>query len=83
MAVGNEYLQEAAHTIYEVNSDRVIREQCIRRREYDNQMNYYRTTIAKAIAEIAQKDTEIAQRDTEIAQRDAEIAALKEQLRKQ
>ncbi len=45
MAAGNEYLQEAAHTIYEVNSDRVIREQCIRRREYDNQMNYYRTTI--------------------------------------
>ncbi|MCM1183716.1 MAG: Rpn family recombination-promoting nuclease/putative transposase [Roseburia sp.] len=53
MAVENEYLREAAHTIYEINSDRVIREQCIRRKEYDNQMKYYQRTIAEKNAEIA------------------------------
>lgn len=53
MVVKNEYLQEAPHTIYEVNSDRVIREQCIRRKEYDRQMNYYKAAIAEKDAEIA------------------------------
>lgn len=80
MADKNEYLQEAAHTIYEVNSDRIIREQCIRRREYDSLMNYYKNTIARQEDVIAEKDTTIAEQNILIAQRDAEIAALKARL---
>lgn len=76
MADKNEYLQEAAHTIYEVNSDRIIREQCIRRREYDSLMNYYKNTIAE-------KENAIAKQNILIAQKDAEIAALKARLQKE
>lgn len=76
MADKNEYLQEAAHTIYEVNSDRIIREQCIRRREYDSLMNYYKNTIVE-------KENAIAKQNILIAQKDAEIAALKARLQKE
>ncbi len=55
LAEKNEMVQGAADTMYRLSQDRVIREQCRAREEYDWQMDYYE----KKMKELAEKDIEI------------------------
>ena len=89
MAAINEYMKSAAETIYEVSSDKNIREQCRRRAEFEsyeryinNLINDQKTTIDDLKQINADKDATIADREAEIARILAENAKLKELLNK-
>jgi predicted transposase/invertase (TIGR01784 family) len=87
MAETNEYIAEAAQTMYVLSSDKRIIEQCRRRREVEQEHNYYVSTIANQKAQLADKDNQIANmgnqladKDNHISELEAEIVALKAKL---
>lgn len=85
LAENNTYIQEATETIYQLNANAAIREQCEARNAYyarerhhaKIQKAYEEATAQLEIknAEIANKDAEIANKDAEIADKNAEIAS--------
>jgi hypothetical protein len=89
MAETNEYIAEAAQTMYVLSSDKRIIEQCRRRKEVEQEHKYYESTIAKKDALLADKDAQLADKDSQLAdkdnllaQKDARIAYLEAQLNK-
>lgn len=60
LATGNEYMQEAANTIFELNADELIRKQCRDREEYYQDLRNYERVIAQKDAAIMEKDATIA-----------------------
>jgi predicted transposase/invertase (TIGR01784 family) len=94
MAETNEYIAEAAQTMYVLSSDKRVIEQCRRRREVEQEHNYYVSTLAAQQAQIADlgnqlvdKDNQLADlgnqlvdKDNQINKLEAEIAALKAKL---
>jgi uncharacterized protein (DUF3084 family) len=61
-------------------SDKRILEQCRRRREVEQEHNYYESTIAKKDALIADKDKQLADKDNQLADKDNQIAELNAKL---
>jgi septal ring factor EnvC (AmiA/AmiB activator) len=87
MAETNEYIAEAAQTMYVLSSDKRVIEQCRRRREVEQEHNYYVSTLAAQQAQIADlgnqlvdKDNQITDMGNQINELEAEIAALKAKL---
>lgn len=70
MAATNQYIEAAANTIFEINSDENIRELCRRRAEFEAYERYN-------AAEHARKDSLLLQKDQQLAEKDSEIARLK------
>lgn len=70
MAATNQYIEAAANTIFEINSDENIRELCRRRAEFEAYERYN-------AAEHARKDSLLLQKDQQLAEKDLEIARLK------
>lgn len=52
LATENEYMQEAANTIFELNADELIRKQCRDREEYYQDLRNYERVIAQKDAAI-------------------------------
>ncbi len=67
MAATNQYMEAAANTIFEINSDENIRELCRRRAEFEAYERYN-------AAEHARKDKLLAEKDSEIARLKALLA---------
>jgi septal ring factor EnvC (AmiA/AmiB activator) len=96
MAETNEYIAEAAQTMYVLSSDKRIIEQCRRRKEVEQEHNYFVSTIATQQGEIddlhnqladkdnqlADKDNQLADKDNHISELEAELAAVKAELAK-
>ncbi len=87
MAMTNQYMESAANTMYELSADRMVREQCRRRAEYELYQKYQAeenarkdAVIADQKAELEKKDMVIADKDAVIADKDAVIADLKRRL---
>jgi peptidoglycan hydrolase CwlO-like protein len=80
MAEINEYIAEAAQTMYVLSSDKQIIEQCRRRKEVEQEHNFYVSTIAKQKAQIADMGNQISSMGNQLAEKDALIAELKAQL---
>lgn len=87
MAMTNQYMESAANTMYELSADRMVREQCRRRAEYELYQKYQAeenarkdAVIADQKAELEKKDMVIAYKDAVIADKDAVIADLKRRL---
>lgn len=82
MAEQNEYLQEAARSIFHFSADDQIRKMCRDRIEYHQDLRNYERFIEKQADIIAQKDemltNALAERDNALAT----IAALQAQLEK-
>jgi predicted transposase/invertase (TIGR01784 family) len=74
MAETNEYIAEAAQTMYVLSSDKRIIEQCRRRREVEQEHNYYVSTIAAQKAQLAEKDNQLAKKDNQLAKKDSQLA---------
>ena len=70
MAATHQYIEAAANTIFEINSDENIRELCRRRAEFEAYERYN-------AAEHARKDSLLLQKDQQLAEKDLEIARLK------
>ena len=70
ISANDEYLTEAAETIYQLNADKYVLKRCQDRDEYYNDIRYYQNTIAE-------KDKNLAEKDNTINQLLAEIELLK------
>ena len=68
LASKDEYLNEAAKTIYQMSADEKIRKQCRDREEYYEDLRSYERAIAKRDQTIAEKDIQIQQLLNEIEQ---------------
>ena len=73
MAMTDQYMESAVNTMYELSADRMVKEQCRRRAEYELYQKYQ-------AEENARKDALIAQQRAELADKDAVIAELKRRL---
>lgn len=83
MAATNQYMQSAADTIFELSSDKNIRDLCRRRAEYeaDERRNARNVvTIQKQEAIIAEKESIIAEKENVIAEKESIIAETKSAL---
>ena len=73
MATRDQYMESAVNTMSELSADRMVKEQCRRRAEYELYQKYQ-------AEENARKDALIAQQRAELADKDAVIAELKRRL---
>ena len=59
MAMTNQYMESAANTMYELSADRMVREQCRRRAEYELYQKYQAEENARKDAVIADQKAEL------------------------
>ena len=88
LAQNNEILKEAAETIYENNTDQIIRWQCQAREDYENkervrkkQMKELKEALAESKSALAKKDSALAEKDSIIQEKEKRIAELEALLR--
>ena len=74
LAEKNEYLEEAAQSVYVANADEIVRQKCYAREMAIGYELSLKDKIAEAEAELAKKDAELAKKDAELAKKDAELA---------
>ena len=77
ISANDEYLTEAAETIYQLNANKYVLKLCQDRDEYYNDIRYYHNTIAEKDKNLTEKDKSIAEKDNTISQLLAEIELLK------
>lgn len=89
IAAKNEYLKEAANTIFELSADEQIRKQCRDREEYYQDLRNYEKAIAQKDAVIVEKEAVITEKDellqktiTEKEKAATEVERLRELIRK-
>ena len=76
----NNYFQSASETLFQLNADERIREQCEARNAYYARERYHRETERELRESITAKDALIARKDSLIAGKDALIAQLRSEL---
>lgn len=80
LASKNEYIKEAAETIFKFNTDEQIRKQCLDREEYYQDLRNYEKVILEKDNSISSYKKVIEEKDNTIAEKEAELAAMKEEL---
>ena len=90
LAQDNEYLRETSNAMYELDQDRLIRQQCQAREDFlywermkENRNKRVEAELAEAKAKLANKDAELADKDAELADKDAELADKDAELERQ
>ena len=76
LAEKNEYLEEAAQSVYVANSDDIVRQKCYAREEVIRYERSLKDKIAERDRIIAENEKTIADKDKTIAEMQAEIARL-------
>ncbi len=66
LSAENNYMAEAANTIFKLSSEEQIRKRCRDREEYYQDLRNYERTIAEKDAVIAEKNSEIEMLKTEL-----------------
>ena len=77
----DEYIEEAANTIYRLSQDEKVRLQCEAREDYYRRQRSVQHYIEEQAEQIAEKDSRIAQKEAELKARDSRIADLDANLR--
>ena len=84
LAKDNEYLRETSNAMYELDQDRLIRQQCQAREDFlywerikENRNKRVEAELANAKAELANKNAELEQQKAELEQQKAELAKLR------
>lgn len=72
LAAENNYIREAAETIFQLSADEQIRERCLAREEYYREIRTYKKLIAE-------KDSALMEKDSMIQKLSAELEGLKAQ----
>ena len=87
LAQDNEYLRETSNAMYELDQDRLIRQQCQAREDFlywerikENRNKRTEEQLAAANAELDRQRTELADKDAELADKDAELERQKAEL---
>ena len=85
----NEFLQEAAESLYVANADDIVRQQCQAREDAEKRertilrdKNLLELKVENLKDELSQKENELSQKENELAQKDEYIQFLKDQLAK-
>lgn len=76
----NEFLQEAAESLYVLNADEIARQHCIAREDAERRECTLERKVRLAEEALKEKDKEIEQKDSEIEENRKEIQRLKELL---
>ena len=86
LAKDNEYLRETSNAMYELDQDRLIRQQCQAREDFlywerikENRNKRVEAELANAKAELANKNAELEQQKAELEQQKAELEKLRAQ----
>ena len=82
LAKNNEYIAEAATTVYELTKEEQIRLQCRAREDYIRTQNDRIYLMAQKDKELAEKLAVIEEKDAQLTEKDAKIAELEAQLAK-
>lgn len=80
IAAGNEYLNEASETMYEMNSDDWVRKISRDREEYYQDIRNYQRHIALKDDVIAEQKKELAEKEEALSEKDIIIAQLESEL---
>lgn len=78
IAANNEYLNEAAETMYWMNSDYWVRKISQDSKEYNQNIRNYEYNLAKKDDIIAEKDNALAEKDNALVEKDNMIIELKD-----
>ena len=70
----DEYIEEAANTIYRLSQDEKVRLQCEAREDYYRRQRSVQHYIEEQAEQIAEKDSRIADLDAALLERDSRIA---------
>ena len=89
MMKDNEYLQEAAESLYVANADEIVRQQCRaradaerRERTLERNNNLLKEKLQETNKELAEKNEELAETSKELAETSKELAEKNEELKK-
>ena len=82
IAENNEFMQEATETLYALNADELIRQQCLAREDYYRTQNTYDKVINDQAQMILNQELEIESLNGEKAALPAEINGLTAENRK-
>ncbi len=74
IAANDEYLTEAAETIYQLNADKYVLKLCQDREEYYNDLRCYNKTIAEQGEKIVKDEKTIAEQDKKLAENEKSLA---------
>ncbi len=87
LAQDNEYLRETSTAMYELDQDRLIRQQCQAREDFlywerikENRNKRIETELAETKAELSNQKAELAAKNAELADKDAELERQKVEL---
>ena len=82
LAQDNEYLRETSNAMYELDQDRLIRQQCQAREDFlywerikANHTKQVETELAETKAELSNQKAELAAKNAELERQKAELAA--------
>ena len=80
LAENNEILTSASKSLYEYNSDWLVRERCRAREDFENQQRSMLTQLAEQEKALAEKDNVLAEQSNTITEQAALIASLQAQI---
>ena len=69
----NEFMQEATETLYELNADETIRQQCLARRDYYRTQNSYKKLIDEQAKELDEKSEKIDKLEERVGEQAKEL----------
>lgn len=72
----NEYLQEAAESLYTANADEIIRQQCIAREDAERRERTLERNYKLAQEALAEKDSALAEMGSALAEKDSALAEM-------
>ena len=75
IAKQNEYLEEAAKSIFKLNADEAVRQRCEAREEYYRIQRVYLHTIDDLEEAVAQKDAALIEKENALAETQAALSA--------
>ena len=79
----NEFMQEATKTLYELNADETIRQQCLARRDYYRTQNSYKKLIDEQAKELDEKSEKIDKLEERVDEQAKELDEKSEKIDEQ
>ena len=82
IAKNNDILTSATQTLYEYNSEEMIRDQCQAREDYERHQRTIQKRLAEQEAALKEKDSQLQEKDSLLLEKDAKLAAYEALLKK-
>ena len=73
LAKDNEYLEEAAESLYIANADEIVRQQCRAREDAEKRERSLLKGIRRAEEKIAEQEKQLAEKDNQLTEKDNQL----------